>query len=289
LKERLKILAELTKIRITIFVTVTTVFGFISAAGELNTEIILPAIGILLLACGSAAINHYQERFSDALMERTKHRPLPSKKITETEAIIISITLVICGSVLLYFSAGIIALSLGLLNLVWYNLIYTPLKKKTAMAIIPGSLVGAIPPAVGWVAGGGYITDPQLLILSFFFFIWQIPHFWLLVLVLNKDYEAAGFPTLTQKFSPEQLTRITFIWIIATAVTSILIPLFGLVQNEIINFGLFVAGCWLSWNSFKFLMSNREKISFRFVFKEINIFALVVVVLLSIDKLFIIF
>ena len=289
MKERLKILAELTKIRITVFVTVTTVFGFISAAGELNTEIILPAIGILLLACGSAAINHYQERVSDGLMERTKHRPLPSKKITERDTIFISGVLVISGSILIYFSAGLIALSLGLLNLVWYNLVYTPLKKKTAMAIIPGSLVGAIPPAVGWVAGGGLINDPQIFILSFFFFIWQIPHFWLLVLVLNKDYEQGGFPTLTQKFSQEQLTRITFMWIIATAVTSLLIPLFGLVQNEVINFGLFIAGCWLSFNSFKFLMSNREKISFRFVFKEINIFALVVVVLLSIDKLFIIF
>ncbi len=289
MKEKIKILSELTKIRITVFVTVTTVFGFISSAGELNSEIILPAIGILLLACGSAAINHYQERFTDGLMERTKHRPLPSKRISENSVLIISGVLVISGSVILFLSAGLVALSLGLLNLGWYNAVYTPLKKKTAMAIIPGSLVGAIPPAVGWVAGGGHLADPQLFILAFFFFIWQIPHFWLLVLVLNKDYETAGFPTLTQKFSQEQLTRITFMWIVATAVTSILIPLFGLVQNQVINFGLFIAGAWLSWNSFKFLMSNREKISFRFVFKEINIFALTVVVLLSVDKLFIIF
>lgn len=289
MKEKIKILSELTKIRITVFVTVTTVFGFISSAGELNSEIILPAIGILLLACGSAAINHYQERFTDSLMERTKHRPLPSKRISENMVILISGILVMSGTVILYLSAGLIAISLGLLNLFWYNAVYTPLKKKTAMAIIPGSLVGAIPPAVGWVAGGGHIADPQLFMLAFFFFIWQIPHFWLLVLVLNKDYETAGFPTLSQKFSQEQLTRITFMWIVATAVTSILIPLFGLVQNQIINLGLFIAGSWLSWNSFKFLMSNREKISFRFVFKEINIFALTVVVLLSVDKLFIIF
>ncbi|QQS34581.1 MAG: protoheme IX farnesyltransferase [Ignavibacteriales bacterium] len=289
MKSRLKILAELTKIRITIFVTVTMVFGFISAAGEINSRVILPALGLLLLACGSAAVNHYQERFTDALMDRTKNRPIPSKRISERQALWTASLLVLTGSLLIYLSAGMIALILGLLNLIWYNIIYTPLKKVTAMAIIPGSLVGAIPPAVGWVAGGGLITDPQLFILSFFFFIWQIPHFWLLVLVLDKDYERAGFPTLTQKFSEDQLTRITFIWIIATAVTSVLIPLFGLVQNEIINFGLFIAGSWLSWNSFKFLMSKRETLSFRFAFKEINIFALTVVVLLSVDKLFIIF
>jgi heme o synthase len=106
-----------------------------------------------------------------------------------------------------------------LLNLIWYNGIYTPLKKINPLAIIPGSLVGSIPPAVGWTAAGGNILDPQIIILSFFFFIWQIPHFWLLLLIFGKDYENAGFPTLMQIFSSDQLARITFIWIVATVVT----------------------------------------------------------------------
>ncbi|MFO7446615.1 MAG: protoheme IX farnesyltransferase [Ignavibacteriaceae bacterium] len=283
--EFLKILAELTKIRITSFVMFTTVFGYISAAGEINAGIILPSLGILLLACGSAVINHYQERDTDALMARTKNRPIPSGKITPLNALIIALVLLLLGSAVLFLSAGLLALGLALLNLIWYNGIYTPLKKRNALAIIPGSLVGAIPPAVGWVAAGGNILDPQILILSFFFFIWQIPHFWLLLLVLGKDYEQAGFPTLTQIFNPDQLARITFMWIIATIVTGLIIPLFGLVKSPIIIIGLLISGAWLAYNSVRLLRSVKEKVYFRFAFREINIFAILVVILLSIDKL----
>lgn len=288
-KEKLKILSELTKIRITFFVTVTMLFGFISAAGELNISAVMPAIGILLLACGSAAINHIQERKTDALMSRTKNRPIPSGRISPENALLIALVLLLTGSFLLYFGSGLLALGLGLLNLLWYNGIYTPLKRVNPLAIIPGSLVGAIPPAVGWIAGGGSISDPRILIISTFFFIWQIPHFWLLLLVLDKDYQKAGFPTLTEIFNPDQLARITFTWIAATVVTCLMIPLFGKLQSPFIGYGLFIAGVWLVWNSFKLLRFTKERIYFTIAFREINIFAILVIVLLSLDKLVIIF
>lgn len=281
-------MSEITKLRITVFVTVTTSFGYISASGKINSGIILPSLGILLLACGSAAINHYQERNTDALMDRTKNRPIPSGRISAENVLSIALVLLVAGSVILYTSAGIIALCLGLLNLLWYNGVYTPLKKRSALAIIPGSLVGAIPPAVGWAAAGGSMSDPQIIILSFFFFIWQIPHFWLLLLVLAKDYEKAGFPTLTRIFSSEQLARITFMWIIATIVTGFLIPLFGIVKYPLIEAGLIISGMWLAFNSVKLLKITGETRKYNsFVFREINLFAIVVVVLLSIDKLFV--
>ena len=289
MKEKLDILFELTKIRITIFVTVTMLFGFISAAGELNTSAIIPTLGILLLACGSAVINHYQERKTDALMNRTKNRPIPSGRISPHNALKIAFILLLPGALMLYFSSGLLALGLGLLNLLWYNGIYTPLKKVNPLAIIPGSLVGAIPPAIGWISAGGNIFDPQILIISSFFFIWQIPHFWLLLLVLDKDYQKAGFPTLTQIFNPDQLARITFTWITATVVTCLMIPLFGRLQSSFIGYGLLLAGIWLVWNSFKLVRFNKERIYFTAAFREINIFAILVVILLSLDKLIIIF
>jgi protoheme IX farnesyltransferase len=286
LKEKINILVELTKLKITSFVTVTTAFGYICFTGEINSGLILPILGILLIACGSAVINHYQERKTDSLMNRTKNRPIPSGRISTGNALVIAIVLIISGSVILFIGSELLALSLAILNLIWYNGIYTPLKKINPLAIVPGSLVGAIPPAVGWVAGGGSIFDPSILILSFFFFIWQIPHFWLLLLVFGKDYEQAGFPTLTKIFSHEQLKRITFIWILATVVTSLIIPLFGIIKIPIINFLLLAAGIWLSWNAFK-LLKTTNMLSFRFAFREINVFALLVIILLSIDKLII--
>jgi len=284
--EKLKILSELTKIRITSFVTLTTVFGYICYSREFSSNILAAVFGILLLACGSAVINHTQEYKTDALMERTQNRPLPSNRISVKNASIVAMLLVVFGSVLLSLN-GTIPLLLGLLNLFWYNVVYTPLKKVSQIAIIPGSLVGAIPPAVGWTSAGGNIFDPQILVISFFFFIWQIPHFWLLLMVLAKDYEKAGFPTLTQVFNTKQLSRITFVWIVATVVTSMLIPLFGIVNNPGFYFALLAAGVWLTWSASKFLKDKDQKMNFRFAFREINIFAVLVMLIISIDQIFI--
>jgi heme o synthase len=285
IKQKVNIILELTKIKITLFVMLTTALGYITAAGEINTGLILPALGILLVACGSAAINHLQERKTDALMNRTKNRPLPSGRATPPETLVLALLLLVSGAAILFYVSGILAASLALLNLVWYNAIYTPLKKKNALAIIPGSVVGAIPPMVGWVAGGGYIFDPQIIIIAFFFFIWQIPHFWLLLLVLSKDYEEAGFPTLTRIFSNEQLGRITFVWISATVVTALLIPLFGIVEYTFVNIALFLSGVWLLIHAARMLGRLDEKLFYRYAFKEINIFAVLIVLFLSLDKI----
>lgn len=285
MKNQIKILLELSKFRITSFVSLTTGFGFIAAAGVLSFSLIPVLIGVLLIACGSASLNHFQERKTDALMERTKFRPIPSGRISTINTLIFSSILIISGSIVLYLSGGIIASLIALSNLIWYNVVYTMLKRKSAFAIIPGSLVGAIPPAVGWVSGGGLLTDPQLFIICFFFFIWQIPHFWLLLLVFDEDYQKAGFPTLTQIFDKNQLIRITFMWIIATGVTAILIPLFGLVKQDLINIALFVSGVWLTWNAFKLLSKTDNNLIFTFAFRSINLFVLTVVTLVSLDKL----
>ncbi len=171
MKDNLKILADLTKIKITVFVTLTTAVGFIAASGKLNLVFVEVCFGLLLLACGSAVINHIQERRTDALMKRTKSRPIPSGKISVKSAVILSAVLLVSGSALLYYGGGKLALGLAVLNLLWYNGFYTPLKRVSSLAILPGALVGAIPPAVGWVAAGGYVFDKEIIILSFFFFI----------------------------------------------------------------------------------------------------------------------
>lgn len=285
MKEKIKIFFELTKVKITSFVTVTTAFGYIAATGYFDFGIIPVLSGVLLLAFGSAALNHFQEKDFDIKMDRTKGRPIPSGRISSSSSLYITLILILLGSLILFFGSNLLALGLGLLNLLWYNLIYTLLKRKTPFAIVPGSLVGAIPPVIGWVAAGGQLLDPQIIIISFFFFIWQIPHFWLLLLVLDKDYLQAGFPTLTQVFDQEQLSRITFIWILSTAVSALMIPLFGIVSDLWINIALFVSGILLTWKAFGLLSETKDFSAFRYNFKYINYFALSVVFLVSIDKL----
>lgn len=287
MKDKLKILADLTKIKITVFVTLTTAVGFIAAAGKLTSVFVEVCFGLLLLACGSAVINHIQEWRTDALMKRTKSRPIPSGKISVKSAVILSAVLLLSGSVLLYYSGGKLALGLAVLNLLWYNGFYTPLKRVSSLAILPGALVGAIPPAVGWVAAGGYIFDKEIIIICFFFFIWQVPHFWLLLMSLDQEYKKAGFPTITKYFSRDQLSRIIFTWMVATVVTGLLIPFFNLIEFSYVYYLLFIGGVWLTWNSAKLLSREVENISFKFAFRDINLFALLVVVVISIDKLII--
>jgi len=165
-----KLFFELTKIKITFAVMLTTIVGYALAANELNAKMIIPVLGLFILAMGSAVLNQYQEFELDSKMDRTKNRPIPSGQISPFNALLLSFAMIIIGSILLYFYSGFDALWLGLLALIWYNVIYTPMKRKTPFAVIPGSVIGALPPLVGWVAGGGSLLDPRAMILAFFFF-----------------------------------------------------------------------------------------------------------------------
>jgi protoheme IX farnesyltransferase len=279
----LKLLLELNKIKIISAVTLTTLLGYVMAVGTIDSGAILPVLGILILAGGSAALNQYQEKDLDAKMERTKNRPLPSGKIALKLAKTIIVLEVVAGSLLL-LSSGILTMQLGLLALLWYNGIYTPLKRKSAYAVIPGAFIGAIPPAVGWVAGGGSLSDPQIIIVAFFMFMWQIPHFWLLTLMHGKDYEKAGFPSLSVKYSEYQLKRITFLWTLATAIACFFIPVFGIVDSAVqkILIGLTTLGLI---TLFLRLFSKSEG---GFVIKKyfiaINVFLLFIMLFIIIDK-----
>ena len=285
-KKYIGVLVELGKVRITFFVAITTSVGFILYSGNLTEKIILPSIGVFLLACGSSALNHFQEKDKDVLMDRTKGRPIPSGRISPGNALVVSFVLIFVSSLIIFYSANLTALILGWVNLFWYNVVYTPLKRINSMAIIPGSIIGALPPIIGWVAAGGSILDPKILVVAMFFFIWQIPHFWLLLMIYGSDYEKAGFPTLTKIFNNKQLSRITFTWISALATSCLLIPLFDVSKNIVSLVLIVLLGLALIWKSKIILTNYFEKIIFRKAFLEINLYVLAIVVILSFDKLF---
>jgi len=276
-----KTLLELSKVKITFAVALTTGTGFLLASGRFDSYMILPIIGIFILACGSSAINHYQERDKDALMERTKNRPIPSGRISANGALFFALVLTTGGAYLLYYSSGMLAMQLGLLALLWYNAIYTPLKQKTAFAVIPGAVIGAIPPLVGWVAGGGSLFDARAWIMAFFFFIWQVPHFWLLMLKYGKEYEKAGYPSITSIYTEDQIKNVTFIWVLATVISAMMIPLFYSTQSLLILAGFLIAGIWVMVIFSKLMLKRNEPFRPMYYFMRINYFVLAIIVLLS--------
>jgi heme o synthase len=281
----LLILFELGKVKITVFIAFSTVFGYLAFSSTFNLDMVLVSLGVLLLAMGSAGLNHYQEREFDKQMARTKTRPIPSGKISPTNAMTISIVLVLFGFSIVVVVSNIYAGLIGGLTLVWYNFIYTPLKRKTSFAVVPGAFIGALPPAIGWVAAGGYLFDMNLIIIALFLFMWQIPHFWLLSLYFSDDYKAAGYPTLSDKFSEIQIKRITVVWIAALTVFSLLVPFYFMNSGILLQISLVVWSIWLLFNSLKLFLKGKYKISYMNLFLKLNIYVLISVIILSLDKL----
>lgn len=235
------VIAEIIKLRITVLVSFTTALGYILSVSKIDTAILFAPLGIFLLACGSAAINHYQERSLDRLMSRTKKRPLPSGYVTSVFVLLTSVVSILAGGIILYFGTNVNTLFIGLITLMWYNGIYTPLKRKSALAVIPGSLVGALPPLAGWAAGGGNLFDFHIIYIALYFFLWQIPHFWLLLIIYGDDYKKAGFPVLNDIFGLKVLKILTAFWIVLSMLFAAGTSFTGLVNYPVIRYLIVIA------------------------------------------------
>lgn len=222
----LHIFGGLCKVRISLFTTLSALTGYLLACALPGKEAVSLCLGIFLLACGSSALNQYQERDIDACMLRTRNRPLPSRLIEPPQALGLAAGLLFLGAAIMFLSYNRLAVALALTAVILYNGIYTPLKRKTAFAAALGALIGALPPAIGWVTGGGWFLDPQAIALSLLFFIWQVPHSWLLLLDHADDYRQAGLPTLTDHFSRRQVSRMLSLWIFSVAVACLILPLY---------------------------------------------------------------
>lgn len=279
------LLLELTKFRIAILSTISAMAGYVAGAPEVTAAIWASTFGTLALAMGALALNEYQEREIDARMPRTAGRPLPSGQISPPVALIIAWGLIILGADILLIFCGTAPLLLGLFNVVWYNGVYTYLKRWTAFAVVPGSLLGAVPPMIGWSSAGRSLADPAILAIAFFFFIWQVPHFWLLLRRLGKQYEQAQLRSLTQVFSEQQIGRLTFVWISSTAVSCLLLPMYGATSLFVTSLALFVSALWLIWRSTRLLRTDADSGTYRSTFMSINAFAVVVMFLLAADKI----
>jgi protoheme IX farnesyltransferase len=275
----------LIKLWVSLAVTVTTLVAYVLNTKQMETAFAGILLAVFLLAAGASALNQVQEYKTDALMGRTRKRPIPSGIITTKSGIFISAALIVTGSILLYLSAGLIPFLLGLFNIIWYNGLYISLKFKTAFAIIPGSLSGVLPAAIGWTAAGGHLSSPVLIILGFFLWMWQIPHFWILILQYGKEYEQAGLSSLTSIFSAEQLRGITFVWVVATCITSLMLPLFGLLNNLWFIALFAVAFGWIVMYFIRNFILSSENKPVRRAFVMINMFQALVMLLLVADQL----
>jgi protoheme IX farnesyltransferase len=271
----------LCKVKVALYASLSAVAGFVLAAHPVMGKGLALFAGVFLLACGACALNQYQERETDARMPRTASRPVPSGRIGCRIALRLSLALIGSGLAVLLVTGPCLLPLLGLSAILWYNGLYTWLKRKSAFAVIPGALIGAIPPAMGWIAGGSNLSDPGLTAVCFFFFMWQVPHFWLHLMSYGQEYSEAGLPSPTAIFTGIQMTRLVFQWISATVVSALLLCLYGFLRTPVAFVVLTGVSLWLLSGGIRLLLSDGANC--RMAFREINVYMLAVILLIFLD------
>ena len=282
--KRIVIVANLIKLRLSLAVTFSALTGYLISKTSLEADFAYLIIGIFLMASGSAALNQYTEREFDALMERTKGRPIPQERISNRAAIAIS-ALLFSGGTLSLLLAGIVSALLGIFTVFLYNIIYTRLKRISPFAIIPGALVGAIPPIIGFTASGARELSSGIIFFSTFMFLWQLPHFALILMKYRSDYKAAGFRITSDRIDNSIIKKLVFSWVIISTMLLFIFSAVNLVFNRYLTVALIPVNIVfiLTFHSLLFHSENREDTKGAFIL--INVFSLIVMLLFILNAL----
>ena len=241
---------EITKARLAISVVFSSIAGFMLGINDIHSLdwmiLFKLAIGGYCMVGASNAFNQVIEKDLDALMDRTKNRPVPAGRMSQTTALIVASLLTILGIVLLYTINPKTAM-FGAISIFLYTSVYTPLKTMTSLSVFVGALPGAIPFMLGWVAATGEfgIEAGTLFLIQFF---WQFPHFWAIGWFLYDDYKKAGFfmlPTGKKDKGTALQVILYTIWLILAS----LLPVLGftgrLYITPVTAIVVFLLGLWM--------------------------------------------
>lgn len=244
-REKFAAFFELTKPRIAFMLVLTSAAGFYLGADKgFNFTIFINAmIGITLLAFGVATLNQVWERKTDALMERTANRPLPTNKVTVSEALIFGVLLCLTAEIYLAVLVNPLTAILGLVVIIGYVLIYTPLKTRTSMSTAIGAIPGALPPLMGFTSSAGEITLGAWVLFAILF-LWQFPHFLAIAWMYREQYAKAKILMLpviepAGKITAKQIVIFTLLLIPVS-----LAPYFLGVAGVVYLIGASLLGMW---------------------------------------------
>ncbi|WP_299891374.1 heme o synthase [uncultured Lacinutrix sp.] len=252
---------EITKMRLALSVVFSSVAGYLLGVETVNfTTLILLAFGGYFMVGASNAYNQIIEKDLDALMDRTKNRPIPAGRMTVRTAFIIATIFTVLGITILY-SINPQTAMFGAVSIFLYTCVYTPLKTKTPLAVFVGAIPGAIPFMLGWVAASNdFSIEPGVLFALQFF--WQFPHFWAIGWFLYNDYKKGGFfmlPTGKQDKGTAVQTISYTVWTILVSI----VPVFGVtgqlkltIVSAVIVFG---AGLFMLYYAIQLFKKMTEK------------------------------
>ena len=214
-----------TKMGLSLSVVFSSIAGYLLAAESIHLfTLFLLAIGGYFMVGASNVFNQIIERDLDALMDRTKNRPIPTGRMSVIYAFFLAVILTVAGLTILYIINERTAM-FGAISICLYTSAYTPLKTKTPLSVFVGAIPGAIPFMLGWVAATGkFGIEPGVLFMLQFF--WQFPHFWAIGWFLHNDYQKAGFNMLPTGKRDKGTALQSIIYTAWTVLISI-VPVFG--------------------------------------------------------------
>ncbi len=276
---------QLGKFSISIPVSLTGFLGYFLNSPSPAPGMIYTILGILLLSMGSSAVNQIQERRTDARMPRTARRPIPAGKISLRHAIIFAVAAALLGTLLLLLTGYPLSAAIGVFTLGWYNLVYTPMKRITAFAVLPGALIGALPPIIGWTAAGGAPFDMEIIFVAFFLFVGQMPHYWLLMIKVGNQFQEAGLPVITSLLEPRQIRNLSFIWISATGVIVMMLPVTPIIHHRITSIILIVSSVLFLLRMFRLTYRGEILEHWKMAFITVNLFYLLIILVLIADRM----
>jgi heme o synthase len=275
----------LTKPRLNLLVVATSAAGYyLGAPGPINLPVMAAAVvGTAFVAGGAAALNQLYERNTDALMRRTRMRPLPDGRIAPSDARLFGLLISSAGLVLLASMAGWLAALLALGTLTIYLLVYTPLKRRSPAATLVGAVPGALPPLIGWAASRGDVA-PGGIALFLIVFLWQIPHFMAIAWMYRDDYRLAGFPMLPVIESDGRRTGRQAVIYAAALLPASLLPAFAAVSGPIYAAVAGILSVALLVLAIKFASARTEAAARRLFFGSLVYLPLIWIAMIA-DKL----
>lgn len=283
-KSRWMEFVELTKPKLSMMSIITALLGYFAARPPRDIAVFLSlVVGTTLTAAGSAILNQWWERDEDALMMRTRNRPLPRGTIGMPAALWMGLILSAGGVAVLCLGTQIVVGLLALATMLIYITLYTPLKKVTPLATEIGALPGAIPPLMGWMAAEGSVSALGWIIFGVLF-AWQMPHFMAISWIYREDYRRGGFRVLAlgksgaKKISWSALLY-TLLLIIITA-----LPIFLALTGWIYAIGSTLVSAFMGWKAWQFFRAGDKDVTARNLFNASIVHLPLLFVILVIDR-----
>jgi len=271
---------QLTKFRLAVSVVFSSVAGYLIAVDQIEVSILFGLIfGGFAMVGASNAFNQWIERDKDALMDRTKNRPLPTGRINNFTALLIASLLTLLG-ILILNNINFKTAFFGALSIIIYTCIYTPLKSLTSLSVFVGAFPGAIPFMLGWVAAtGNFGIEPGVLFMVQFF--WQFPHFWAIGWMMDDDYQKAGFKMLPTG-KPDRVTAFQIVFYTIWTIIISISPFTQYSGSLTLSIGAVVAliliGVYFLYHALKLMQKKSKEAARKLIYASITYISLLQII-----------